>query len=1364
VNDNIAPTEDPLAKLERLRKRKRLAELRAQAGGEAAPAAQPESFAANRTIVDDEEEIDIDALLDEVVAQIPGGYNAWKNGYEQKIGADGRRVVPGVGKETAPADSNFYNKSDAEMPVMARKPPPPSPPKPKPPPPRQTTDWHFGDPSKMSDEALAKRNNANGDAAGRIIPRAANALIGGVDLLSEPGRWADDAIGAVAPWWPSLVWDDQGFRLETAGSMSEQEKGYGGVGRIPMSEAKNDSEGFADMVGDGIGFLGPGKIVNNAAQKTGQVVSKLPGVSSVIAATTAKGSNASARGSRYGRRMLSTLPEAGVQAAVFGASTAAPAIIDDGYIVPGEDPVARAAEFATNPLSYVAPAALSAVYRGSIGIKSGGKTVTPQAVQRQNLPNMMTATDKAVAALGDLPIPSGIAPKDADRALGILYRSMSAGGVPDDVMQAAVKKYNELPGDRPAPAVFLRQELSMYDKAVQNLDDALYEIGQKAPEVGEALKVMRTTQAQRLQDGLTETLGKGNRTARNKKLGRKLEKLGDEHYAPILARGAVDDEAATNLRVLLNDTEFQKEIPADYRAKLSLGAIDRNPEVAPSSGPPARPGETGPGRGSGPDMMGGNPLRGQIALQQRIEENPLEVAHKLYSSLTTRIREARGGDVGKLKQIRAAIKADLFKAGGGEYKKANADYFKTAQAQRALSRPDKLFAESLKSHQIDKVKADYKAMTPAEKESYKISLKGLLNDELKRANANNDFVVLGRMKREGTLDAIEEILNVGSSTKGSDVVRNIRNVLDEQDTIAGVDPSVKTNRGDRLASGREAYAGKTGALEHTGRYDLNALGQDIALSAGANLVIPGSSAIVPIRAIYRGAQKLLARGAAGPRSGRAAAGRIALERPNMPGRVNPAAAAARQKRVDAARAMYRKNGKFGGKAEYLDPDAPGPPPTGGASGFDDEGFARSMQDDGPMLPDDGSGGAAMTIIDEGYQAPPPPRQKKLPPEKKQKQLPSGQKLIAGDRTAKQKEDDPEVPKSAAERYVDELRARKKQLEDRLDEQAREKDMERGRLRESERVANDAERLRMREEALKTQSASEGLRIERLREQELAAVERARRAAEWADNSDAQGPPEVKDGPFQKLGRIEDRWRAPAGDPRSLRDAMKYLVGEGERAAVSNNLRRFGRDTEIEWYNAPEINRANELLRAAQGQKEGISPEVLDIVGKMNGANRKWLAEQLEDPKKFDLIDLMQKIDELPARGPKELQRAAEGPIAAIGGGIGAAVLGGKALYDAREKRTPEQIEADRKRIYGQDTGDELFNMPVESEVRQMQAALNALGITDRYGGKLVVDGGMGDRFREAVADFASRNGLQTHPLNPGGLSKKIVEKLQEYYQ
>lgn len=1342
MNENIAPTEDPVAKLERLRKRKRLAELRAQAGGPS-PAAQPESFAANRTVIDDEEEIDIDSLLDEVVAQIPGGYNAWKNGYEQKIGADGRRVVPGVGKETAPGESNFYNKSEAEMPVMGRKPPPPSPAKPKPPPPRQTTDWHFGDPAQMSDEALAKRDNANGEAASRILPSAANALIGGVDLLSEPGRWADDAIGAVAPWWPSLVWDDEGFRVETAGSMSEEEKGYGGVGRIPMSEAKNESESMADMAGEGLGFVLPGGVINKGMSKVGQATAKLPGVSSLVAATTAKGSNAAARGARYGRRLATTLPEAGVQAAAFGAATADQAIIDDGYVTPGEDPVAKAAEFATNPLSYLAPAALSGVYRGAIGIKSGGKTVTPQAVQRQNAPNMLSATDKAVAALGDLPIPSGIAPKDADRALGILYRSMSAGGVPDDVMAAAVKKYNALPGDRPAPAVFLRQELSVYDKAVQNLDDALYEIGQKAPEVGEALKVMRTTQAERLQAGLTETLGKGNRTARGQKLGRKMEKLGEEQYEPILAAGAVDEDAANNLRALLNDAEFQKEIPADYRAKLSLGAINKG---------------TTP-----PDMIGGDPMRGQVALQQRIEENPLEVAHKLYSSLTTRIREARGGDVGKLKQIRAGIKGDLFKAGGDAYKKANAAYFQTAQAQRALSRPDKLFAQSLKSHEVDKVKADYRAMKPAEKESYKVSLKGLLQDELKRAAANNDFVVLGRMKREGTLDAIEEILNVGSSKKGSDVVRNIRNILDEQDTIGAVDPAVSTNRNQRQASGREAYAGKTGALEHTGRYDLNALGQDIALSGAANVLLPGSSAVVPIRAIYRGAQKILARGAAGPRSGRAAAGRIALERPTGPRRVDPAAAAARQKRVDAARSMYRKNGKFGGKAEYLDPEAPGPRPAGGAGGFDDEGFARSMSDDGPMLPDDGSGGAGMTVIDEGYQAP-PPRQKKLPPEKKQKQLPSGQKLIAGDRTAKPKEDEPEVPKSAAERYVDELRARKKELEDRLDEQAREKDMERGRLRESERVANDAERLRMREEALKTQSKEEGLRIERLREQEIAAVERARRAAQWADDSDAQGPPEVKDGPFQKFGRMEDRWRAPAGDPRSLRDAMKYLVGDAERAAVSNNLRRFGRDSEIEWFNAGEVNRANELLRAAQGQKEGISPEVLAIVGKMNGANRKWLAEQLEDPQKFDLIDLMQKIDELPARGTKELEYAAAGPIVTGGAGMGAAVLGGKALYDAREKRTPEQIEADRKRLYGEDTGDELFEMPVESEVRQMQAALNALGITDRYGGELDVDGGMGDRFREAIADFASRNGLQVHPLNPGGLSKKIVEKLQEYYQ
>jgi hypothetical protein len=1340
VNDSIAPTEDPRKELERLRKLKRLRELQAKAGG-SAPAAQPESFAANRTVIDDEEDFDIDALINEAASQVPGGYNAWKNGFDQKTGADGRRVVPGVGKETAPGESNFFVNRDEDLPVMQRKAPAPTP---KPQQSPGTQNWPTGGDRAVSGYDALKESGVRGDLAGRVLGSAGNAVIGGLDLLSEPGRWADDAVGSVAPWWPSLAWDDQGFRLETAGSMDEQEKGYGGVGRIPMSEAKDDAEGMADMAGEALGFVVPGMGVNKAMRGVGAVANKAPGVASAVAAISPKGADAGARLGRYGQRMLSTIPEAGVQAAAFGASTADQAIIDDGYIVPGEDPMEKAAEFAGNPLSYFAPLALSGIYRGGVAAMSGGKSITPKAVQAQVAPHMLSATDQAVAALGDLPIPSGISGKDADRALTIMHKALSSGSVPDDVMSSLVKKYNETPGNRPPPAVFLRDELRQmgYAKGVENLDNAIYEIGQKAPEVGNALRDMRMTQAERLNAGLNDTLGAGDRVKVDRALTKKMKKLGAKEYEPIIARGPVDAEAAMQLKALLNDKQFWDAIPKGYKTKLSMAAIDPNPEAAASTLPAGRGQSVG--RGSGPDMVGGYPMREKIALQQRIEENPLEVAHKLYSSLGKKIRGRKDLD-GSLQELQDAIRDPLFKAGGKEYVAVNSKYKKASDQRRALTAPDKLFAESLKSHEIARVEDAVGSMSAAELKNYKISAKGILQDELKRAKINNDFVQLGRMKREGALDAFGRILG----DDGKDLVRQIRDIVGEQDAIVAFDPANKTNSGDRLAKGREAYAGKTGALEHTGRYEM----KDILVDAGISYAASGFLPLLPLRGIYRGGQKLFARMATPNPSARRDFARVALERPNAPGRrpVDPRVEAARKRRQDAAKAQYRKNGKFGGKAEFLDPEAPGPRTAGG---FDDEGFARSMTDKDPLLPDDGSGGAALTVIDDGYEMPPP----------SQKRLPNGQKLIAGDRTSKPREDEPEAPKSAAERYVEELRARKKELEDKLDAQAREKQTERGRLRESERVANDAERLRAREEALKTQSKSEGLRIERLREQELAAVERARKAAQWADDSDALGPPEVKDGPFQKLGRVEDRWRAPAGDPRSLRDAMKYLVGEGERAAVSNNLRRFGRDSELEWYNSPEINRANELLRAAQGQKEGISPEVMDIVGKLNGANKKWLAEQLAEPQQFDLVDLMMKIDNLPQRGTKELQYAAEGPIAAIGGGIGAAALGGKALYDSREKRTPEQIEADRRRLYGEDTGDEMFDVPDAVEIRKMQAALNALGITDRYGQPLKTDGAMGDRFREAISDFADRNGLQVHPLNPGGLSKNIVAKLREYDQ
>lgn len=1339
-----SPSEDPRTELERLRKLKRLRELQDKAGGaQAAPPRQPPSVqGASRSVVDDGDEFDIDALLNDVVKEIPGGYEKWRSD---------NNLLP---------EQNQFNWQRDYAP-----PPPPPPPetwlqkaekaqaaRPKAAP---TTNW----PSDSFDRSVRgydtlRETGIRGDLASRAAGAAGNSILGGLDFMSQPGRWGDDAIGSIAPWWPSLVWDDQGIQFKTHGDLTEEERNATGLPRIPMAEAVTDEEKMANAVGEVGGFIIPGMAVHKGVAAAGQAASKIPGVAGAVAAITPKGSDAAARLGRYGQLMLSTVPESAAQGFVFGASNADKTIIDeDGsidYTSADRDPFEAGMEVATNPLTYLAPVALSGIYRGGVLAATGGKSITPKAIQTKVQPYMLSASDEAVAALGDLPIPAGIADKDADAALGILHRAMKSGGAPDDFLQASVKKYNALDGDRPAPGVFMREELKAagYPKAVENLDNALYEIGQKAPAVGEALRKMRTTQAERLKSGLRDTLGKGDRVKREKKLTGDLEEMGEDMYEPILAAGAVDDDAANTLRALLNDGEFFKEIPAGYRTKLSMGAIDPNPEVPTGSPLPAKPGQSaGPQPKAAPDMMGGDPMRKNIALQQRIAENPLEVAHKLYSFLGKQIRagKKRGQDVTRLQELQNTIRAPLFKAGGPKYAEANASYRATAQARDALSAPDKLFSESLKSHQIKKVKDAYQKMSPQQKTSYQTSLKGLLEDELARAKANNDFVQLGRMQREGVLDAIETILDVGASKRGSDTVRLIRTILGEQDTIVAIDPSTKTNRGDRLASGREAYAGKTGALEHTGRYDLNALGQDIALSGAANLLLPGSSAVVPVRAIYRGIQKVLANMATPSRNVRSAAGSIALERPGTPG-----ANSARAARSAAARDRYNRstriNGRFTKKPDILDPEVN----AGGARPFDDEGFARSMSDDGPMLPDDGSGGSALAIIDDGYSAP------------QQKQLPGAQRLIGSDKAPK--EDKPEAPKSAAERYVDELRARAKELEDKAERAAQAADAGRGDRRAAERAARDAEAERARVDELERQTASEGLRLERERARALAAEERARAAATWAEESDTQGPPDNGEGIFHKLGRAEDRWMAPAGDPRALRDAMQYLVGETERAAVANNLRRFGRTGELEWYNAPEVQRADWLQRAASGQKEGVPEEVLAIVGKLNKANREWLAEQLAKPQEFDLTDIMSKIDGLSAKGPKELERAAQGPFALGTAGAGALVLGGKALYDNREKRTPEQIEADRRRLYGEDTGDELFEVPESTEVRQMEAALNAMGYRDRYGNELKITGVMGPRFREALVEFARANGLQPHDLNPGGLSKAILEKLRKYYQ
>ena len=165
---------------------------------------------------------------------------------------------------------------------------------------------------------------------------------------------------------------------------------------------------------------------------------------------------------------------------------------------------------------------------------------------------------------------------------------------------------------------------------------------------------------------------------------------------------------------------------------------------------------------------------------------------------------------------------------------------------------------------------------------------------------------------------------------------------------------------------------------------------------------------------------------------------------------------------------------------------------------------------------------------------------------------------------------------------------------------------------------------------------------------------------------------------------------------------------------------------------------------------------------MNKANREWLEQQLSNPQDFDLLETMQGIKEMPKQGKLELEYAGTGPIIAGVGGMGIFGAALKGLYDAREKRTPEQIQIDRRRLYGDP--EDGFERPDEMEIRQMQAALNKLGIRDRYGKPLTVDGKAGDRMREAVIDFAAKNGLTSNGLNPGGLTNAVVEKLREYYQ
>lgn len=1245
--------------------------------------------------------------------------------------------------------------------------------------PRTTSFPDMGDRAVRGYESL-KQSGVRGDLAGRALAQAADTFTGGIDFLTTPGRAADDALGL-----PGIVFDfkpeGRGIYIESADERKAAQATEGGRGlpKFDVPEATNAGESAADLVGQAAGFLAPGTAIHRTMSGIGNAAKSIPFVGNMLTKMAPKGSSAAARGGRYAQRMAGTIPESGVQAFAFGASTAdrtPDEVIRDGQVEfrPAENPVEKGAEMAGNPLNYLVAPALSFLYRGAIGVKSGGRTVTPLQVRADVAPVLNTPARQSGATWIDtVPMPQGVKTRDAERVRDMYRRIVEDGGVTDQVMEQAVDKFNAMQGERPPFAVFLRRELQPYPKAIENLDNAIYEIGQDAPEVGQALTRMRTSQADRLKDNLKDELGAQDRLTREKGLETKREKIGDE-YDDVLSEGPVTEESAQTLRALLNDETFAREIPLDYKTKLELGGIDHG--FIP------------------PDLMGGAGIRRPVTLAQRIQDNPLEVAHWTYSSLGKRIAQNKDPD-GRLQQIQDALRPHLDNAGGPRYTGLRDQYAARSQDIDALGSAAKMSKIASSGYNAKVMRDVFDTATKTEKTSMRIAFREWIEDQMRQARVSNDFTALGKLEQDGTLDALKTILGDGADGTGTKVVEKVLRTIDERAAIKGADPAGPGGK-ERLAAGREAYAGKTAAGGYRGHYGMNEIAHDAFLT----YVTHGVAPIFPLRLGMRTAQKAAAALATPSKSARSAFARSALDAP-APGAPRPPSA-----RAAAAHRRARVNGRF---ASVLDPETPGP----GGSGFDEEAFAASMTDDtakigGKTIIDDETD----FLIDERYVAPAPKR-------------------ISSNRPAvtpmnERRDDTPSGTMSPTQKYLADLRGQ-------TDEAMREIESAEGRIasaksgtKQAEAAAKEAEVARRKVDDLKRKAAQAQKKVDDEASKTAAAEERARMAAEGRDEPYVDKEPGST--PFSDFGRMRDMQTAKAGDPRALRDVVKHIVGEDDPAALQLMLQRRARNPSMSMVGpeTDQVNRIVEVLNAAKGlTDESISPEVAKMVGALNKENKEWLVDKLSNPGQFDLGKLMDEIAQLPPKGRLETEYGALGPPLATAAGAGAIGTAGVGVYNSRDKRSAEHRAIDGKtRTYamlprdikqaqsnlkrmgyykGAITGEmddetrkaigvftdktgfserhlfdaslpksltdgaelvvEEYYPPDEDKMRQYQRALNRLGYKDENGKPLELDGTAGPKWRHALRQFQRAKGLKTAD-NSSGLTMATEEALEEYVQ
>lgn len=1105
----------------------------------------------------------------------------------------------------------------------------------------------------------------------RTARKAANVNLGLVDAINSFRiPVIDDFMEA-----PAL----KEFRASNGGKLPS-------VGRLDVPEATDNIERGADLAGDFAGYAAPGGYISGGFRAAGTAARATPQISSVLMKAAPKGASRTARGTRYAGRMASTVPESAAHAYAFGALTAEPGEMHE-----------QGVEYAKNPLSYLAIPGLSAAERTTKFALTGGRTATPDRIASRVEKSLGVPAGRSPAP-GDIadavPIPNGISDSEARVVARMIGNVATRGSVPLHVVRDTMNRYNLAldVGDQSIAnlATFFRRELGdTYPEFVKKLDDSLYEMGQHSPFVSEYLRAMRTSQGDRLSTGLHGASGgKQSITTRERSLTTQRQKIGDE-YEPILAAGPQDEAAARELKRMLANPEFSQHLPRDKRSGLRAVRNDRR-------------------RTARINRRNGLNFRQDDPYAEAVNENPLQVAHWIYSELRTKAREASGGASPNKTAAReynqladmlsgkddAFGTGPLFKAGGEAYKAANAKFSARSKDLAALDFPDDIFQVAPSSRQVNKRAEAVQQMSDTEFTSSTAAMKEKVRDEVSRLTKENaastDPINMAMLNRTGAIDAIEKIFNARDGRTGTEIAGWVRRIIDEQALDKAINPTKKIYKRERGENARNAYAGPISAREYAGRMNWDGWVQDAAISFMFGQPLP-------VRSGMRLAEKLAARAATPSRAQREAFARTLLQGVDGP---------VRNVRPRQARGT-----------------GPGRPPSSDPAGGDPNVPART-------------GGNA--------------------PARRGQQ--TGQKALPPPAAIQQESSNLPAPQTPAQRYAAEVRARSEAM--------------RKQVEADEVASREAETLSRENAALaKRQAEAERRARLAAREPEVPAYpDPVRIAPETNPGSLPQMTQDIMLRPPERMNNNE--WRSilqreladGIPDERSINERIRQLrettdepgnmpmIAPGESRARYEAAARASREATLERNRAAHAQRQQQI-RELEMVRDRLKEMEED--GWVEGFSQRALPPPREPLDRA----ASQRTGRNVTRSEASRMRDPQGEVGALLGVGGAGALGYLAL-NALQNLNWGQHGSDRDAV----PPLEAFQprqQPTQMTPAEVQQTLNKLGFTDYNGKPLLEDGDLGNRTLAAIRKFRESEGLPSEGEGPEP-SQSTLEALAQF--